>query len=237
MHSAKSVLTLFAIAAGGFINAGTTLPGASAASAAPTAPPPVVAAESAPGAEVLQRASETALLAQVRRDLQDGQASLRLSTLKFEPDSGRGLQGHGTGFVLFDAVTSVPIEVTVSYDLPGARVENVDYRVTGAAVDSSRQRLGAKLRQRIADRIGARLVLEFNQQAVDFSLLDIQQVASSRGRMVVTGNGITRFAGEGAAYTRFVATADKFTGQVLNVKYELLQEVEDAPAVELAVRE
>lgn len=234
MHSAKSVLTLFAIAAGGFMNAGTALPGAAAAL---TAAPVVATADPGPDPGLLQRASETALLAAVRQDLQDGQAALRLSTLQFERDSGRGMQGHGNGFVLFDAVTAIPIEVTVSYDLPGARVENVDYRVTGAAVDSSPARLGAKLRQRIADRIGARLVLEFNQQAVDFSLLDIKQVASTRNRMVVTGNGITRFPGEGAAYTRFVATADKFTGQVLNVKYELLQEVEEKPVAELAVRD
>lgn len=47
--------------------------------------------------------------------------------------------------------------------------------------------------------------------------------------MVVTGDGITGFPGEGAAYTKFVATVDKFTGDIVNVEYELLQEVA-APA-------
>ena len=48
--------------------------------------------------------------------------------------SGRGLEGHARGFVLFDAVTAIPIQVTVSYDLTDARVEHADYVVTGAGV-------------------------------------------------------------------------------------------------------
>lgn len=231
MHSMKSVLTLFAIAAGGFIHAGSASPGPIPA---PVASPYSAALDPTPNARLMQSASEAALLAEIRRDLDDGQASLRLSQLKFDRASGRGMQGKAKGFVLFDAVTAIPIEVTVGYDLAQARVENVDYVVTGAAVPSTRGTLGEKLRQRIADRIGTRLVLEFSQQPVDFSLLDIEQVASSRNRMLVTGNGITRFPGEGAAYTRFVATADKFSGQVLSVQYELMQEVSDAGSAALA---
>jgi hypothetical protein len=231
MRSAKSVLTLFAIAAGGFIHAGTASPGP-----IPAIAPSHASAAADPGLDhrAMQTAAKSALLAEIRHDLKDGQASLRLSELKFDRASGRSMEGHAKGFVLFDAVTAMPIEVTVSYDLAQSRVEYVDYLVTGAALPSARGALGETLRKRIADRIGARLVLEFSQQPVDFSLLDIQQVASSRSRMVVTGTGITRFPGEGAAYTRFVATTDKFSGKVVSVQYELLQEVSDAGSGALA---
>jgi hypothetical protein len=236
MFTAKSAFTLFAIAAGGFINTGNGLATAPSAAAPGHSASPAAVLQVGPQAEDagMRRAAESALLAAVRHDLDDSQARVRLTTLEFQPSSGRSMDGHGKGFVLFDAVTAIPIEVNVSYDLDQQRVETSDYHVTGNAVATPRAQLGSKLRQRIADRIGARLVLEFSQQPVDFSLLEINQVASSRNRMVVSGNGITRFPGEGAAYTRFVATADKFSGEVLNVKYELLQEMDEAEATPIA---
>jgi hypothetical protein len=58
----------------------------------------------------------------------------------------------------------------------------------------------------------------------------VDRVDSGRRRMVVTGSGITRFDGEGAAFTRFTASLDKFDGRVLNVDYELLGDA-DADAI------
>jgi hypothetical protein len=175
---------------------------------------------------MLQKASELALLGQVRQDLQDNDSSLRLSPLSFRRDSGRSVEGTGTGVVIFNGVGELPISVKVNYDVLDSRVEQVTYRVTGSARQSRVQLLGQQMRSAIADRIGARLVLEFSQQPVDFSLLDINQLASGRNRVMISGNGVTRFPGEGAAFTTFVATADKFTGKILTVQYELLQEVE-----------
>ena len=175
----------------------------------------------------MQAASERAVLAQVQRDLQDRGARIRLDGLRFSRASQRSVEGHGAGIALFDSVNPIPIEVTVTYDLATARVERADYHVTESVAPAPMKSavLAKKLRDSIADRIGARLVLEFAQQPVDFSLLQITNVASGRNRMVVTGDGITGFPGEGAAYTKFVATVDKFTGAIVKVDYELLQEV------------
>lgn len=233
MFTIKSALAMMAIAAGGFLNAGDGTinpdPGPAARSQASD-----IAASPMPDVRVLQAVSEKAVLMQVRRDLQDPESGLRLSALRFARDSGRSVEGSGQGVVVFNGVGELPIEVKVNYDVADSRVEHVSYRVTGAARQSRAQLLGKQMRSAIADRIGARLVLEFSQQPVDFSLLDIDQIASGRNRVMISGNGVTRFAGEGAAYTTFVATADKFTGKILTVQYELLQELEQPTADALA---
>ena len=233
MFTIKSALALMAIAAGGFLNAGDgTAPvpaasvGCSQACAGTASPLPSV--------RTLQKAAELALLRQVRQDLQDPDSALRLSQLSFRRNSGRSLEGSGNGVVIFNGVGELPITVEVDYDAADSRVEHVTYRVTGAARQSRTQLLGQQMRSAIADRIGARLVLEFSQQPVDFSLLDINQLASGRNRVMISGNGVTRFPGEGAAFTTFVATADKFTGKILTVQYELLQEIEQPVGDSLA---
>lgn len=237
MFTIKSLLAMSAIAAGGFLNTGNGVPATTRAAPAPVAsslPIPAPHASSISDAVSLQRASESAVLAAVRKDLQDDRSGVRLSPLSFQRDGGRSIQGAGHGVVLFDGIGLLPIDVTVVYDLPGARIEQVNYRVTGKAERPKAELLGKKLRNAIADRIGARLVLEFSQQPVDFSLLEIEHLASGRNRVMITGNGVTNFIGEGAAYTRFVATADKFTGHILTVQYELLQEVPALDAASLA---
>ena len=225
MFTIKSTVAMLAIAAGGFLNSGDGKAPASVTTMAHTRTP-AVAATTQPSVRMMQRASELALLQQVREDLQDQGSMLRLSPLSFSRDSGRTVQGTGTGVVVFNGVGELPIAVKIDYDVADSRVEQVNYRVTGAARQTSTQLLGQKMRSAIADRIGARLVLEFSQQPVDFSLLEISQLASGRNRVMISGNGVTRFPGEGAAFTTFVATADKFTGKILTVQYELLQEIE-----------
>lgn len=228
MVTAKPLFALFAIAAGGFLNAGSGLAGSPTSHPAAVdllslAEPPLPAG----GNAGMQAAAAKAVLAQVQRDLQDHGARIRLEDLHFSRASERSVAASGAGVALFDSVNPIPIQVTVTYDLSTARVERANYVVSeGAAPAHSKPDvLGKKLRDSIANRIGARLVLEFAQQPVDFSLLQITNVASGRNRMLVTGDGITGFPGEGAAYTKFVATVDKFSGAVLKVDYELLQEV------------
>ena len=228
MLTTKPLLALFAIAAGGFLNAGAGLSGVATGQTGPCAGAPAIAdATIVTAAARMQQASEQAVLAQIQRDLQDRGAKIRLDNLHFSRASERSVEGSGAGVALFDSVNPIPIRVTVSYDLSTERVERANYVVSegAAAAPSKSAVLGRKLRDSISDRIGARLVLEFAQQPVDFSLLQITNIASGRNRIVVTGNGITGFPGEGAAYTKFVATVDKFTGDIVNVDYELLQEV------------
>lgn len=217
MFEAKQLMALFAIAAGGFINAG--IGGQDLATTTAAAPAQASAADSeVPAGPVLQRAAERALLAQLRADLGDDSASLRLSALRFQRASGRSIEGRGEAFARFDGGAPVPLEVSIFWDLPTQRVEQATYLVAGK---TQSLRLHEGMRQDIADRIGARLVLEFAGQPVDFALDRVQHLAAGRGRLLVSGEGVASFDGEGAARTRFVATADRASGKLLTLQYEL----------------
>lgn len=228
MFTAKISLTLLALAASGFMNSQT----GNVATPAPDRQPAtqVIATAAAPSQNTLQAAAQASVLASVRSDLQDASAKISLQPLSISRRHG-AIELRGSGEVQFDHAGSLPIEVLATYDPQSSRMEQVNYRVTGNARPSRPEQLGKTLRQSIADRIGARLVLEFSQQPVDFALLGIDEVTSGRRKVVLSGTGITRFEGEGSAFTQFVATADKFTGKVLTVQYELRQEVD---ALEIA---
>lgn len=231
MDMTKSGLALFVIAAGGFINAaiGNASQSIPASALAPPGPSSVGATALPRDAE-LQLAAERALLAQVRQDLGDGEARVRLAALHFEPSSGRTVEARGLGTIFFDADASVPVEVTVSYDVIDNRVEQAAYLVADSGRQAVPAAVAAGLRQRIADRIGSRLVVEFAQQPVDFSLQRIEHLAGGRNRLLISGAGITRFEGEGAALTRFVATARRDSGEILTIQYELGEEIAEPSA-------
>lgn len=179
----------------------------------------------------MQLAAERALLAQVRQDLGDGEARVHLAALHFEAASGRTVEGRGVGTIFFDADASIPVEVTVSYDLIDNRAEQAAYLVADSGQQTVPAAVAAALRRRIADRIGSRLVLEFAQQPVDFSLQRIEHLAGGRNRLFISGEGITRFEGEGAARTRFVATARRDSGEILTIQYEIGEEIAEQSAL------
>ena len=234
MYTSKFLLATFVIAAGGLFNAadreqvGVLVPAVDTQgdSAVVAVPPPRL--ETA-----LAALAEAALLAEVRKDLSEPAATVRLQGLRFAPVGSRTLEGRGSALVLLHGAGTMPVKVTLTSDIVDARVEHVAYRVSGNTGRSRSAVLGAHLRSQLAQRIQSRLAVEFDQP-VDFALLDIEQVASGRSRLTISGNGISRFPGEGAAYTRFVATADRFSGEIHGVTYELLQEVDEASATRWA---
>ena len=218
MIDARQLGALFAIAAGGILNAGL---GAQFGALAAPAPSSQLAHQLAPPAQPassLQRAAEQAVLAQVRADLGDPAASVRLSALRFARGSGRSLEGRGEALARFDHGEPVRLEVSVVWDEPTQRVEQVTWLVTGPAPAAQ---LDPTLRTRIADRIGARLVLEFAGQPVDFALRRVEHLAAGRDRVLVSGEGVADFGVEGSARTRFVATAERDSGKLLTLQYEL----------------
>jgi hypothetical protein len=221
---ARQLAALFAIAAGGVLHAGI---GAQFDAFASPAPSPTlansVAAPARAAADPMQQAASDALLAQLRSDLGDPNATLRLAApLRFERDSGRSLEGRGTALARFDGSEPVLLEVSVVWDEPTQHVEQASWLVSGPAPQTA---LDAETKQRIADRIGSRLVMEFAGQPVDFSLQRVEHLAAGRERLLVSGEGVADFGGEGAARARFVATAERATGKLLTLQYELGEQI------------
>jgi hypothetical protein len=221
MFEARQLAALVAIATGGFINAGIDVHSASARTASP-----VAAIEhrvdAVPTEPALRAAAGQALLAQLRADLGDPSATLQLQSLAFERSSGRSLEGRGRALASFDGSAPVPLEVTVAWDLPTQRVEQAAYLLAGP-VDALE--LDARTQQRIADRIGARLVVEFAGQPVDFALSRVEHLAAGRNRVLVAGEGVASFGAEGDARTRFLATAERDSGKLLTLQYELREQL------------
>jgi hypothetical protein len=222
MIETRQFAALFAIFAGGVLNAGigAQFSGLSSAAAAPA--PAAVASGvagggSGSGAE-LRQASAQALRAQLRADLGDPSAELKLSALHFERASGRSVEGRGRAVAVFDGGAPIPLEVSIVWDLPTGRVEQAAYLVAG---DAQGARLDAVTQRRIADRIGSRLVVEFAGQPVDFAMRRVEHLAAGREKLLVSGEGVADFGAEGAALTRFVATADRASGKLLTLQYEL----------------
>ena len=163
-----------------------------------------------------------ARVAQLRSDLGDPAATLELQSLALQRSSGRSLEGRGRALASFDGSAPVPLEVTIAWDMPTQRVEQAAYLVSGPV---TRLPLDTGTQERIADRIGARLVVEFAGQPVDFALSRVEHLAAGRNRMLVAGEGIASFGAEGDARTRFLATAERDSGKLLTLQYELREQL------------
>jgi hypothetical protein len=195
-----------------------------AQAASPSAPPP------APGTVALRDAVHDALLARVRADLDDATATLALDRFVVARPSLRMLEAHGDGTVAIAGSRSVPVRIDATYDLVDHRLDTVDYVVANDAVARDPAATPAPVRAALARRIGQRIAGEFRDQPVHFSLVEVERVDYGRHRTQMTGSGLTDFGPEGRAYTPFVATLDKDTGALLDLRYELLQE-DDATTI------
>jgi hypothetical protein len=218
MIDARQLAALAAIATGGFLNAGLDMHGFQARAAEPARPAVEHRVDATPAQAQLRAEAQAALLAQLRADLGDPGASLELLSLSLQRSSGRTIEGRGRALAHFDGSAPVPLEISVAWDLPTQRVEQASYLLAGPADGVA---LEENMRARIADRIGARLVVEFAGQPVDFALSRVEHLAAGRDRLLVSGEGIASFGAEGDARTRFLATADRSTGKLLTLQYEL----------------
>jgi len=218
MTDLRQFAALASIAVAGFINAGLDAHGS--ALLVPSAASSAVEhrVDATPAEPALRAQAEAALLAQLRSDLGDPGASLELQSLSLQRASGRTIEGRGRALATFDGGAPVPLEVSIAWDLPTQRVEQAAYLLGGPAQAVA---LDAAMRARIADHIGARLVVEFAGQPVDFSLARVEHLAAGRDRLLVAGEGVASFGAEGDARTRFLATAERNTGKLLTLQYEL----------------
>jgi hypothetical protein len=232
MFTGKVIASLFLLAAAGFLD-GQAPAAAPSGGTGPAARPADSAA--APMPAQLQRAVHAELQARLRRDLDDASLEVRLGALTVRRDGLLVVAADGEALVLMGAGGDLPLRVEADWDLATQRLARVDYRVSGPARNASTpaDAVGERLRAAIASRVREGLAAEFAGQRSEFQLLEVERVQSGRHRMLVTGTGITRFPGEGAAYTRFSATVDKFDGALERVDYELLG---DAPVEAIAAR-
>lgn len=246
MFTAKLVASLLVIATAGVVNAGRGLAGGDAGSMVATSSIAPAAAAFAPAVPnsasmgQIRAAVASALRARVRADLHDDSLSVDVTGLLLRRDGANLVSVDGQALVSLGAGGMLPVRVEADWNAAERRIDRLDYAVTGAATAQpplhaanaaanavpGAARIGTMLHAAIEDRVGAGIGREFAAQHPSFQLVAVDSVASGRYRMVVAGTGITRFPGEGAAFTRFSASIGKFDGRVLHVDYELLQQLD-----------
>lgn len=197
-----------------------TAPAASVAAPAPTG---------LPDYETLRLAAEDAMRARVVHDLDDATATVELRRIDVSRTSLRSLEARGEAVVSMPGAPSIPVDVVATWDVIDHRIDTVDY--TARAVDQEPGAVDQAVRAAIGKRIGDRIAGDFHGQPARFSLLEVQAVDYGRHRTRLQGAGVTDFGAEGKAYTPFVATLDKHTGELVDLQYDLLQEEPAAPIV------
>lgn len=253
MFTTKIIASLFLVATAGFLDAGRGLVGEQGTAQAGTdtsarvAAPALAPASMASSLGDIRRDVARALTAQVRKDLDDPRLAVDVSGLVLRREGEALVSVDGLAHVSLDAGGTLPLQVAADWNVDARRIDRLDYRVSGAAVPdpvavrpvadaqapgpSAGPALGQRMRDAIQARLNDGLAQEFSSQHPRFELVAIEHIASGRYRMVVTGTGITRFPGEGAAFTRFSASVGKFDGLVAQADYELLQQIDpQAPA-------
>lgn len=198
----------------------STAPAASVAAPAPT---------DLPDYETLRLAAEDAMRARVVHDLDDATATVELHRIDVSRASLRSLEARGEGVVSMPGGRSIPVDIVATWDVIDHRIDTVDY--TARAVGQEPGAVDQAVRAAIGKRIGDRIAGDFHDQPARFSLLEVQAVDYGRHRTRLQGAGVTDFGAEGQAYTPFVATLDKHTGELVDLQYDLLQEDAAAPVV------
>jgi hypothetical protein len=221
----KPAAALLALGISGFLGVAAQAP--IGATGADTDVQARIAAVDAPAAdlpdyETLRTAAETAMRERVVQDLDDAGARVALPGIVVERTSLRSLEARGEGTVTLPGARAIPVEITAVYDLVDGRIEAVDY--TAHPVETALTPVDLAVRAAIGRRIGERIAGDFQDQPARFELLAVESVDYGKHRTRLQGNGVTDFGAEGKAYTPFVAILDKHTGELLELKYELLQE-------------
>jgi hypothetical protein len=222
----KPAAALLALGLSGWLGIAVQAPFADDATA-PAPPATARATSDLPDYESLRLAAEEAMRTRVVHDLDDATATVELHRIDVSRTSLRSLEARGQGIVSMPGAPSIPVDVVATWDVIDHRIDAVDY--TARAVEPEPGAVDQAVRAAIGKRIGDRIAGDFHGQPARFSLLDVQAVDYGRHRTRLQGTGVTDFGAEGQAYTPFVATLDKHTGELVDLQYDLLQEDPAAP--------
>jgi hypothetical protein len=227
----KPAAALLALGLSGWLGMATQAPFLPVAAPSASVAQPASASSDLPDYDTVRRAVEQAMRERVAHDLDDAGTGVVVPSVAIERTSLRTLEARGEGTVAMPGARAIPVDIVATWDVIDRRIASVDY--TARAVDADLTAVDQAVRAAIAQRIGARIAGEFQGQTARFELIEVQGVDYGRHRTRLQGAGVTDFGTEGVAYTPFVATLDKHTGELVDLQYELLQEDVASPIVAL----
>ncbi len=172
----------------------------------------------AEAAQAINDATAAAIIGALQSRFDGQNVQFRLGDVLSERASLRDIALHGRGEIRFDASDAwLPISFDALYDTDTQSVQSPSITLGAQHVARTGKNLPLDGLQR---RVGEALSTEFSSQQVSFDLQQASVIGGDSQRVVVEGNGIAKFDGEGREDVTVQAVFDRRSGRWIDASYE-----------------
>ncbi len=173
----------------------------------------------AQGAQAINDAAAAAIIGALQTRFDGQPVQFRLGEMLSDRASLRDIALHGRGEIRFDRTGEwLPIQFDALYDTDTQSVQSP--RITLGAQHGARND-GSLPLVALQKRIGKAMSKEFESQQVSFDLQQAKVIGGDGKRIVVEGNGIATFDGEGGEDVTIQAIYDTGSGEWIDTNYEI----------------
>lgn len=175
-------------------------------------------ATTAEGVQAINDATAAAIIGALQSRFDGQSVQFRLGDVLSERASLRDIALHGRGEIRFDASQAwLPISFDALYDTDTQAVQSPS--ITLGAQHMARTDASLPL-DSLQMRLGKAMSTEFSSQNVSFDLQQVSVIGGDSKRIVVEGNGIAKFDGEGREDVSVQAVYDRSSGHWIDASYE-----------------
>lgn len=171
------------------------------------------------GAKAINDATAAAVIGALASRFEGQSVQFRLGDVLSERTSLRDIALHGRGDIRFDGAGEwLPIRFDALYDTDTQSVQSPSITLGAqhhARTDGSLPLDGLQV------RVSKALSTEFESQQVSFDLQQASVIGGDGQRIVVEGNGIATFYGEGREDVTIRGIYDRQSGRWIDASYEL----------------
>ncbi len=172
----------------------------------------------AEGARAINDATAAAVIGALDSRFDGQSVQFRLGEVLSERASLRDIALHGRGEIRFDGAGEwLPIRFDALYDTDTQSVQSPSITL-GAQYNARKD--GSLPLGGLQVKVGKALSAEFESQQVSFDLQQASVIGGDGQRIVVEGNGIATFDGEGREAVTIQAIYDRGTGRWIDASYE-----------------
>lgn len=174
-------------------------------------------ATTAEGVQAINDATAAAIIGALESRFDGHSVQFRLGDVLSERASLRDIALHGRGEIRFDASQAwLPIRFDALYDTDTQAVQSPS--ITLGAQHMARTDASLPL-DSLQMRLGKAMSTEFSSQNVSFDLQQVSVIGGDSKRIVVEGNGIAKFDGEGREDVSVQAVYDRSSGRWIDASY------------------
>lgn len=171
------------------------------------------------GVQAINDAAAAAVIGALQTRFDGQSVQFRLNQILSDRVSLRDIALHGSGEIRFDASQSwLPISFDALYDTD---IQTVQSPSITLGAQQLAQQDGTLPLDGLQKRVGKAMASEFSSQQVTFDLQQASVIGGDGQRIVVEGNGIAKFDGEGREDVTVQAVYDRRSGRWIDATYDL----------------